>query len=447
MSTGPIPQYIIKSGLAYFDPNGKNIIPAPVNLTKRVFEEEGREGAHDEESLLSTGTRQKNSKETSGGSLKKKGSRLVDGRREDGESEEERRKRVESNPHSTIYDLYPHEILLKFWNIEYGEQADFLGYARIPMEVLLRPPKGARSFQLESDPQFVKPGAEKIYLHGSVFVKITPVKFCDVRLRIPENAVDPHQLLLEKRAQMRSNRRAVLIDHASVNSAPISEPEKSLGAASSIAPVKVPAIEDDVENYYLPTLWRLHIYRATKMTAMHPIDKNSTICEVCWKGGAKKYDEKIYSDGFLTIGETSVRSNTVDPDWRNDPSAVFELPPVWTDRPLPNQHTRALQTNGTRGGWIAKNHLEELERRDQDQDSVRTNGPVKPSDTISQALAITLPEEDSSATKETGNGDSPKEMTGKLRFQVAANKVLVATRLGKHTIDELEVSCSSLSLS
>jgi hypothetical protein len=365
------------------------------------------------------------------------------------------------------------------------------------MDVLLHPPKGARAFPLETDPQFVKPGAEKIFLHGSVFVKITPIKLADMRLKIPENAVDPHQLLLEKRAQMRSNRRAVPVANSGAPSGTgalpgVASVASSLGSASSGAPhpsaagvaaaasavgaaaplsvsVSVPGLEDDVENYYLPYLWRLQIYRATKMTAMHPIDKNSTICEVCWKGAARKGEERIFSDGFLTVGETSVRSHTVDPDWRGDPSAVYELPPVWTDHPsLADRYTATATATGSqgRGGWIAKNHLDELEKAEGRQGSGQGQGSggggggggtVKESDKIAQILSMTTAgggegaggregQEEGQEQRQGEEGMVPRKMTGKLRFKLAVNKVLTATKLGRHSIVDLEVT-PSLSLS
>jgi hypothetical protein len=440
--SGTVPQYIIDSGLAYIDPNGKTILPTPMNLTNQPTATGGGGvesvgDASDEDSSINTASTKKSPKR-----IKKKFSRFQD---DSEETEEEKRLRIANLPNATTYDLHKHEILLKFWNIEYGEKADFLGYALIPMEVLLHPPKGARSFPLESDPQFVKPGKEKIFLHGSVFVKITPVKLADMRLTIPDGAPDPHQLLLEKRAQLRSNRRAVAID----------DPEATAAASSNSPPRQAAEQEeDDVETYYLPNNWRFQIYRATKMTAMHPIEKNSTMCEVCWKGGGKKYNEKVYSDGFLTIGETSVKTNTVDPDWRNDPTAVFELPPVWTDCMIPKKYeaassgTSAAPSRG-RGGWVAKNHLEEIERQGGGgKEATLSSGPIKESDKIAQIL---MDNETDAATAETRvdgveRPAGPKRLTAKLRFQLAANKVMLTNKLGRHSIIDLEVRPPSLSV-
>ena len=303
LANSQIPEYIRFAGLSQVDPNGNSIIPTAFLL---AAEEEAKKARAEEEAARAAAAQDQL------GEVVKKDESLL-----------------------TVFDQHPHELLLKLWNVEAGgERGDFLGYALIPNSFMMHPAKGARSFELKTDPQFVRLGKEKLQIKGSIFVKITPTKTTDARISKPddENAIDPHKLLDIKRGLSRAGKSFRDVD--------LKVDEK---------------VFDAVQDIVLPCSWRLQIFRATKIAAVDRIERSSPMVEVCWKGAVTKRGEKSFESSFITTGFTSTKQNTLDPNWKDDTSAIFELPPVWTDWDIPGRGECGGVLHG--GGWVAKNHI------------------------------------------------------------------------------------------
>lgn len=396
-----IPEYIRFAGLSVVDPMGNSIIPVPV-----VLEETSLTGP--------------------GGSTKS-------GNMGEGEDEEEKE---EKDPAlMTIFDQHPHEILLKVWNVEAGGmQGDFLGYALIPTDFITHPAKGARSFPLQSDPKFVRVGKEKLQINGSIFIKLTPTKTVDARVNKPaESAIDPHKLIDLKRQLTRSGKSFKEIN-------PMID-EKEYNA---------------VEDFVLPCSWRLQIFRCTKIVAVDRIERSSPMVEVCWKGAVTKRSEKLYeTKSFIQIGKTSTKQNTLDPNWKDDPSATFELPPVWTDWNIPGRGDGGLDLTG--GGWVSKNNIPDMDVGDdkarqfkgsyltsaQKDDSLKSSASRwLDVDGLAQEEHDNFNPDDPPIVAQRSRGlPAPKpKVAPKEMLKSAMVKVKTATILGSHTIENLEVA-------
>lgn len=397
-----IPEYIRFAGLSTVDPLGKSIISLAEAAVIAM-----------EESRASSSKGDKNDTEES--EIEEKDPALL-----------------------TVFDENPHEILIKMWNVDAGgEQGDFLGCALIPNSFLMHPAKGARSFMLNPDSQFVRIGREKMQITGSIFLKLTPTKTVDARINKPaEPKIDPHKLLDIKRASTRTGLSIKEINPA------IDEKEFN-----------------EVENFVLPCSWRLQIFRATRIAAVDRLTKSSPMIEVCWRGAVTKRGQKSYEKNFIDIGKTSTKQNTVDPNWKDDPTAVFELPPVWTDAPIPGRGD--CNTVLTGGGWVAKNNIPDIDvgedKLRQFKGSYLTSQQQK--DGMQRSASrwlgddIGLPENE---TAENGDDEDSGSMGKKTRakgiiaapvvklapkelLKSAVVKVKMASILGHHTIENLEV--------
>jgi hypothetical protein len=403
-----VPEYLRFAGLSLVDPRGKSIIPIPVVL--EAPPEDYRPGS---------------SKSKRGG------------------DEEEEEVETKDPAFLTIFDENPHELLIKMWNVEAGgEQGDFLGYALIPNSFMTHPAKGARSFMLKADSQFVRIGREKLQITGSIFIKLTPTKTVDARINKPppeKQVINPYKMLDLKRASTRTGLSCKEINPD------IDEKEF-----------------DEVENFMLPCSWRLQIFRATRIASVDRITKSSPMIEVCWKGAVTKRGQKSYEKNFIVIGKTSTKQNTLDPNWKDDPSAVYELPPVWTDAPMPGRGDCDTVLKG--GGWVAKNNIPDADVGDdklrQFKGSYLTSAQQKESGAQTSAskwLSDDLGLADSNKgdyDDDDDNDGAPAGLRGrkgivanppvvklapKELLKSAVVKVKLATILGQHTIENLEV--------
>lgn len=115
---------------------------------------------------------------------------------------------------------------------------------------------------------------------------------------------------------------------------------------------------DEAAEFAGPCMWRFQILKGVKLTSVSKHEKSSPIVEVCWKGYCTKKNDSVYESDFQTVGYTSVKKNTVDPDWKGDSSAIFEFPPVWTTADLPGRG-ESLKDPLKGGGYVPKNNIPE----------------------------------------------------------------------------------------
>jgi hypothetical protein len=386
--------------------------------------------------------------------IKMERERLKKEREEQKRKEEEERSKKASLDISvkTVFDEFNHEILLKFWNVEFGEKADFLGCVTLPQSVLLNPAKGVRAYLLQTDAFHVRPGREKLQLHGSVFLKLAVTKYEDMRVMSVVERLGTKKEAQLLRTQSSMGLRSIMssrnlnldLDEKEPPSTNIAETGKSVSSLKGGESSK----EKKDADYMLPSQWRLQIIRATRMTSLDSKEKNSPMCEVCWRGMMIKRTKVEFMDDFVKFGETSVQKNTLDPNWGDDPSAVFELPPIWTDSAIPGRGAMGAPLMG--GGWVSRNNIPEDDIGDGKNKPkgsllARMNSKAKSDANIAATTSTTtvsvpdflgtLEKEDSSRLNITRSKlADPKGLLKK-----AITAVVVTTKLASHEIPGLSV--------
>jgi serine/threonine protein kinase len=434
----PLPDYMIEAGLAAIDPNGLKHSAAPTVIAPVVQTEEQIQKS---KQVLS----------------KKKSSIVNDS--DDGSVDPAR---------LTVFDKFPHEILLKVWNYDFEDKGDFLGYVLIPNEFIANPTKGIRKFPLLTDPSLVKPSGAHLALHGDIFCKLVPTRKADVRLNKQKPATNKMESFNENGNNSDSDsevsslasqscRRKVAVSKAGtepikvavstpeppknmlqrfmsvkkVNTTKVmieSQEEERAIAADKEANDKKKA-EEDLE-FQGPCCWKFQIFKGVKLTAIDRIEKSSPIIEVCWKGNSTKKNDIVYEKDFQCVGYTSVKKNTLDPDWKGDDSAIFEFPPVWTSAPLPGRGESLKDTLKT-GGYVSKNRVPA-----DDPNKVRK---------FRSSVLMKLSSDDQASLQESLasslNNPSPvaaKPVNKLSLFKRAVSAVKLTNRLNGHEIDNLE---------
>lgn len=105
----------------------------------------------------------------------------------------------------------------------------------------------------------------------------------------------------------------------------------------------------------VPIEWKLEIMRASKLAAVDPKKLSSPFCEILWRGPADKGEYEITLWNWVSIGETKAKPKTVDPIWTRADMTEFQIPPIWTDIPIPGRGRKGGYLKG--GGWVAQNHI------------------------------------------------------------------------------------------
>jgi serine/threonine protein kinase len=428
----PLPDYMIAAGLAAIDPNGLKHVAAPTVVAPVEITEEQAKKA---KQLLS----------------RKKSSVLNDS--EDGSVDPDR---------LTVFDKFKHEILLKVWNYNsFDDKGDSLGYIVIPNEFIANPTKGIRKFPLMTDPSLVKPSGQNLTLHGDVFCKLIPTRKTDVRINKPSDKPKTRRMNSfneepDSDSDVSSNdgdsKREEPAPKAAVDAE--SEPPKvgmlqrfmgtkkvnttvnmidSPNEEKAIIDVKAAKKKKEAEEaaaaeFQGPCNWKFQILKGVKMTCIDRVDKSSPIIEVCWKGNTMKKNDIVYEKDFQTVGYTSVKKNTVDPDWKGDDSAIFEFPPVWTTANLPGRG-ESLKETLKGGGYVAKNKIP-------DNDPILTRK-------FGGSVLLKMKSEDVSAMQSglLSNMNKPAEpvKANPLSiFKRAATTIKITNSLGDHTIENLD---------
>jgi len=424
----PLPDYMIAAGLPAIDPNGVKHVSAPTVVAPVEKTEEQIQQARQ---VLS----------------KKKSSIINDP--DDGSVDPNR---------LTIFDKFPHEILLKVWNYDYEDKGDFLGYIVIPNEFVANPTKGIRKFPLLTDPSLVKPSGAHLALHGDIFCKIVPTRKTDVRLisqtqnkmdSFMENESDVSSL------ESTSIREAVVEPDAEPESevAAVKEPprgmlQRFMSVRTNTTKVMVESqvdekvVKDEKDEarkkaaaealeFQGPCTWKFQIFKGVKLTPIDRVDKSSPIIEVCWKGYCTKKNDVIYEKDFQTVGYTSVKKNTLDPDWKGDESAIFEFPPVWTSAPLPGRGESLKDTLKT-GGYVSKNRIPDSDpnKRRKFRSSVLMKMNPDDQSSLQSSLAASL---------NSSEVEPVKKPVSKLSlFKKAATTIKITYKLNGHEIENLD---------
>lgn len=106
--------------------------------------------------------------------------------------------------------------------------------------------------------------------------------------------------------------------------------------------------------------WRLEIIRASKLAAVDESDLSNPYCEVYWKGLVEINGRMEGKGDWISVGCTVRKNKTLGPKYDKDDGAVFDLPPIYTEKELFNRGINETDVVKT-GGFIARNFCNDNE--------------------------------------------------------------------------------------
>jgi hypothetical protein len=152
-----------------------------------------------------------------------------------------------------------------FHRNENNEKAKFLGMMEIAEKLMLKPPKGIRTYRLEPDPNIADDN--EVAINGTIAVMINLISTSEIR--IPKK---PHELPQKQKKTVKGKYG------------------------------KDVAVEDDEEeeedenakfHIYTKYNWKLQIKKITKITSMDTVKLSNPFCEVYYKGMVELPDPSL----------------------------------------------------------------------------------------------------------------------------------------------------------
>jgi serine/threonine protein kinase len=103
--------------------------------------------------------------------------------------------------------------------------------------------------------------------------------------------------------------------------------------------------------------WKVTLKKLSKIFSVSPEQLSNPFIEVYWQGEMEKHKKRVLFREWVLVGQTKTKYATIDCEYNHkehQDDSVFELPPIWTDYPIPGRGPKETDIHSG-GGYVAKN--------------------------------------------------------------------------------------------
>lgn len=115
--------------------------------------------------------------------------------------------------------------------------------------------------------------------------------------------------------------------------------------------------------------WRIIVKKLSKLPQVDKQKFTNSYVEVLWRGEAERYQRSALITSYVIVGQTITKFESIAPEFNEreyHDNSLFELPPMWTDLPIPGRGFRESDVC-REGGFIPKNWQETIDTYHQSQ--------------------------------------------------------------------------------